>query len=347
MPKNSGKKEYKITMNLSTATVMLICSGLLCIIVVNILLNVISEDFFKKYYATKPILDIFNTIGSTLFSAGIVSVLVEISTIKSLVSDALDNVLQGSFSLDAYSNQVLKKINRQIAAKRGAVNLDKIDNSIYSIEPKLVELLDGLYYSYYNMNYEITPDEERKVFKKYVTLDYEVINEYDKTNKVSYTIRLYNVNESMTDEDRKAAFNVKSFVINQTDLSSEVDEYKTVVLIKEKHSEYPYAIKFERELQHCKKHKIHLEFEYEVPIYDTSQIFRITYPCKAMTHEIYVNNEKGQSWNIHGAAFVSFYCKENNDHGFHVTQKHDTNLQIAFNNWCIPGAGYVAYLAKK
>lgn len=346
MAKNSGKKQYKITMKLSTATIWLIVIGLLFIIVANILLNVFSEAFLAEYHATKPALDIFCTIGSTLFSAGIVSVLVEISTIKNLVSDALYNALQGKFPLDAYSNQVLTKINKQIAARRGAVNIEKIDNSIYSVEPKLIESLDGLYYTYYKATYEITPDEERGVFKKYVMLDYEVINEYDKTNQVSHTIRLYNVDDKMTDEQKKAAFNVKSFVINETDLSDEVDNYKTIIPIKEKHSEYQYAIKFKRELQHCRKHRIRLEFEYEVPIYDMSQIFRLTFPCKSMTHDIYVVNENAHLWNIHGAAFVSFYCKENNDHGFHVTQKHDTNLQIAFNNWCIPGAGYVAYLTK-
>lgn len=329
-------------MKLSTVTICLIVIGLVFVVIANILLNIIPN----KYIGVKPVLDILCTIGSTLFSAGIVSVLVEISTIKSLVSDALDNVLQGNFPLEAYSNQVLKKINKQIAAKRGAVNVDKIDNSIYSVEQKLVELIDGLYYTYYNATYEIIPDEEHGVFKKDVTLDYEVINDCDKDNKIYYTIRLYNIDDNMTDDERKEAFKIKSFVINKTDLTDEADKYKSVIEIKEKHSEYPYAIKFERELQHCKKHTIHLEFEYEVPIYDTSQIFRLTYPCKKMVHEIYVNNKKGRSWNIHGAAFVSFYCKENNDHGFHVKQRYDSNLQIEFNNWCIPGAGYVVYLAK-
>lgn len=185
MKKDSEKKEYKITMKLWTATGWIIVGGLLCIIISNVLLNIVAD----KYAAVKPLLDIMCTIGSTLFSAGIVSVLVEISTIKGLVSDALDNVLKGNFSLEAYSNQVLKKINRQIAAKRGNVNIDKIDNSIYSVEPKLVELIDGLYYTYYNATYEITPDEERGVFKKDVTLDYEVINDCDKDNKIHYTIR--------------------------------------------------------------------------------------------------------------------------------------------------------------
>ena len=155
-----------------------------------------------KYYATKPILDIINSIGSTLFSAGIVSVLVEISTIKGLVSDALSNVLQGNIPLDSYSDTILGKLNKQIASKRGRVNVDKIDNSIYSVEPKLIDVLDGLYYTYYNMNTEITPDERNGTFKKYITLDYEIINEHDKQNKVAHTIRLYNLSETMTDEEK-------------------------------------------------------------------------------------------------------------------------------------------------
>lgn len=346
MAKDSKTKEFNVTMKLSTVTKWLIIGGLLCIIVVNIMMNVISSDVFDNYPILKPFLDIINTIGGTSFSAGIVSVLVEISTIKNLVSDALDSVLQGNFKLDVYSDQVLRKINKQIAAKRGSVAIDKIDDSIYSVEPKLVELLDGLYYTYYNVSYEITPDEENGVFKKYVTLDYMIVNEHEKPNRVAYSIRLYNVDDSMTDEQKKEAFKVKSFRINKTDLTDEADKYKTVFPIKEKHSEYQYAIKFERELQNCKQHNIHLELEYDVPIYDTSQIFRLTYPAKSMVHEIYVNNKKAESWSIHGAAFVSFYCKENNEHGFHVTQKHDADLQIAFRNWCIPGAGYVAYLSK-
>lgn len=63
-----------------------------------------------------------------------------------------------------------------------------------------------------------------------------------------------------------------------------------------------------------------------------------------MSHEIYINNNP--QWTIHGNAFVSFYCKEDNNNGFHVKQKHDSNLQVEFKNWCIPGAGYVVYLTK-
>lgn len=341
------KSRFKVSINLLTATNILIIAGLVFVVITNILLNVFSENFLSKYYATKPILDIVNAIGSTLLSAGIVSVLVEISTIKGLISDAFNNVLQGNIPLDSYSNKILTKINKQIAAKRGNVAFGSIDDSIYSVEPKLIDLLDGLYYNYYNASYEITPDEERGVFKKFVTLDYEVVNECGKDNSVSHSIRLCNVKSNMTDEEKRNMFQIKSFTINKTDLTNEVDKYKNVVPIKEKHSEYQYTVTFRRELQHCKYHKIHLEFEYDVPLKDTSQIFRLTYPSKSMIHEIYINNNMGYRWKIHGAAFVSFYCKEDNNHGFHVKQKHDSDLQISFNNWCIPGAGYVAYLVNE
>lgn len=342
-----GKKNdssYMINMKLSTVTKWITFGGISCIIIVNILTNVLDYEFFKKYYWVKPILDILNTIGGTLFSAGIVSILVEISTIKGIVSDALNNVLEGNVPLGSYSNSVLGKINKKIAAKRGNVGVEKIDNSIYCLEPKLIELLDGLYYTYYNATYEITPDEENGIFKKSVSLDYEIVNEYGKPNHINYTISLCNIDDNMTDEQKKNQFKINSFKINSTDLTNEVDNYKRIIPIKQKHSEYQYAVKFERELQKCKNHKVHIEFEYNVPIEDLSQIFRLTYPSKSMSHEIYINNNP--QWAIHGNAFVSFYCKEDNNNGFHVKQKHNSNLQIEFKNWCIPGAGYVVYLTK-
>ena len=94
---------------------------------------------------------------------------------------------------------------------------------------------------------------------------------------------------------------------------------------------------------------MYFEFEYDVSINDLSQIFRLTHPCKSMTHQIYITNNinNKNNWEIHGTAFVSFYCRENNNNGFHVKQNHSGNIEIQFNNWCIPGAGYVVYLIKK
>jgi hypothetical protein len=345
-----NEKKFTIKMKLFTLTIWITIAGVVLIIIGTILLNSFPNEFFKKYFALKPIFDMVVTLGSTLLSAGLVSILVEISTIKGIVSAALKDALDGKFPLEAYSNQVLSKINKRIAAKRGSVGVEKIDDSIYSLEPKLIELVDGLYYNSYNAIYEITPDENNKIFKKNVTLDYEIINEYEKNNYILYRISLYNVSNNMTDEEKKEKFKINSFIINQTDLTSEVENYKTIIPVKEKYSEYQYYVEFKRELQKCKKHKVHIEFEYEVSINDLSQIFRLTHPCKSMVHEIYINNENKNNknnWEIHGAAFVSFYCKENNNNGFHVKQKHSSDIEIQFNNWCIPGAGYVVYLNQK
>lgn len=343
--KNGSSDLYTVNMKLSTVTKWITLGGIMCILVVNILDNTLSTDFLKKYYAVKPILDILNTIGGTLFSAGIVSILVEISTLKGLVSDALSRVLQGNVPLDSYSNDILEKLNKKIAAKRGNVNIEKVNNSIYSVEPKLIGLLDDLYYNYYNATYDIIADEKQGVFHKNITLDYEIINEYGKPNSIAFTVSLYNANTNMSDEEKKREFIIKSFKINETDLTSEANNYKKIVPIEQKHSEYQYAVKFERELQKCKSHKIHLELKYDVPKEDLSQVFRATHPCKSMKHEIFVVNSP--NWVVHGTGFTSFYIKEDNNNSFHVTYKQDSVLLIEFDDWSIPGAGYVAYLAKK
>lgn len=336
-------------MNLSTTTIIIISLGILCVLVANILLNAFSEEFLKKYYATKPILDFVNAIGSTLLSAGIVSILVEISTIKGLVSDALDNVLEGDIPLDSYSNSKLEHINNLIAAKRGDVDYNFIKNSIYSIEPKLIGILNGLYYEYYNANYIIIPDQKNGIFKKNVTLDYKIMNLFDMDNKVSHSIALYDIIPNMTEEMRKKKFKVSKFKINNTDLSTEVDKYIKIVNVTEQDSSYQYIVKFERELQHCKSHKIHIEFDYEVTISDISQIFRLSYPCKSTNHNIHIQNIKNSNgdWMIVGTAFTSFYYDKNNDQGMHIKRPIDTNIQICFDDWCIPGAGYSVYFVPK
>lgn len=344
-----NKVPLKVNMNLSTTTIIIICLGIVCVIVSNILLNAFTKDFLAKYYVTKPILDIINVIGSTLFSAGVVSILVEISTIKGLVSNALDNVLEGNIPLDSYSNDKLEHINNLIAAKRGNVDQNFIKNSIYSIETKLIDILNGLYYDYYNASYIITPDRENNIFKKNVILDYEIINLFDKDNKVSHSIALYDIVPNMTEEMRKEKFKITKFKINTTDLSDDVDRWIQIVSVTEQDSVYQYVVRFERELQHCKSHKIHIEFDYEVTMSDTTQTFRLRYPCKSTNHNIHIQNIKGDNehWTVSGTAFTSFYYGQNDNQGMHIKRPVDTNIEICFDNWCIPGAGYSVYFIAK
>ena len=344
MEHKKERSNFDITIKLSTATKFMVVLGLFFIIIP----NVFSDNLLKKYFILASSLDIVEIIGSTLFSAGVVSVIVEISTIKNLVENALNNVLLGDLPLNSYSDERLKKINESIAAKRGKVDENYIQESIYSLEPRLIGLLNGLYYNYYNAHYVITPDENKGVFKKNVTLDYEIINKFEKNNKICHYISLYDMECNGSEKSR--SFKVTNFKINKTDLTSEVDKFIQYNEINNSTSPYQYCVKFERQLQNCISHKVKLEFEYEVPIDDISQIFRMTLPCKRTEHTIYMKNDINGSntWKIHGTAFTSFYCSnDESENGFHVEQKVDTNLKINFKNWCIPGTGYVVYFSKK
>ena len=137
------------------------------------------------------------------------------------------------------------------------------------------------------------------------------------------------------------------FKINDTDLLNNVNEYITINELKDKQSAYQYSVLFERGLQKCKSHKVYLDFEYDVPISDPTQIFRTSYPCRSVKHEIILKGDTS-NWDIQGTAFTAFYLKENNQHGFSVKKKsNNTILEINLNDWCIPGAGYMIYLNKK
>ena len=344
MRKDKDIDIFQVTINLFTTTKFMVFGGLTCIVIPNL----VPDNFLLQHVIIATFLEIAEIIGSTLFSAGLVSVLVEISTIKELVKNALNNVFLGDLPLDSYSSERLNEINCSIAAKRGNVDKEFIKKSIYSLEPRLIELLNGLYYNYYNAYYVITPDEKRGVFKKHVTLDYEIINKYENDNKVCHCVSLYDIEGNETKCNRN--FKITNFKINKTDLTSEVEQYTQYSEINAPTSSYQYCVKFERKLQNCKSHKIKLEFEYEVPIDDISQIFRTTLPCKRTEHTIYMKNDIDGSnqWKVHGTAFTSFYCRDDeSENGFHVEQKVDTNLKINFKNWCIPGAGYVVYFSKK
>lgn len=255
--------------------------------------------------------------------------------------------------MESYSNERLKHINNLIAAKRGKVQTDFIPNSIYSVEPQLIDILNGLYYEYYNATYIITPDEKNDIFKKKVTLDYEIKNLFDMDNKVCHKIALYDNMSNVEEKERNNCFHVNSFRINNTDLSNEVDSYIKIIDNNDKNSSYNYIVQFERELQHCKSHKIHIEFDYEVPISDISQIFRLSYPCKSTKHSIHIVNNhhnvpknKQCEWSIVGTAFTSFYYNGSPKKEMRVKRPVDTNIEISFDDWCIPGAGYSVYFIK-
>lgn len=338
------KSNNKITIETS------IVFWILLFIISGLVLIIISSVKFENDIWNDVISNILNAIGTTLLSSGCVSLILEISSMKSMVQTAFSDILECNLPLEAYSNDKLKKLNLSIAAKRLGIDEDLVGKTIYNMEPRLLEYATGLYYEYYTATYSIKPCESEGVFRKTVSLKYEIVNKHKQPNNIEHFVLLYNVHDGMTNEERKEKFRVTKFKINTTDLSNEVENYIDYRNVeKRKHATYNYMAIIKRSLQECERHKIVLEFEYEIPISDINQIFKITKPCKRLEHtiELLGNKENVNNWRVSANAFTSFYCKESDDDkGFSVDQLSDTLVRINFRDWIIPGAGYVVNLCE-
>ena len=291
----------------------------------------------------------FNTIGMTLLSAGFVSVVVELSTIQNVIDKAIANIMNAEFPINHFSDEKLNYINKRVAAARCKTDLEFIQNSIYELEPYMIESIRGLYYNYHNMKQIINPDEANGCFIKEMKYTYEVINRFELENRVRHTFKLYNLKPNMTKDELMQEFKVSEFKINSTDLIDEAEKYFTFEELGKNSGEgYDYLVVFCRKLQACKKHKVVIQFEYKTPIYDTTSAFKLLLPSKSIEHKIFIKNERNAAteWKIHGNAYTSFFCGNNNENGFSVSNDLDTNMTIKFEKWCIPGAGYVISYIK-
>lgn len=88
---NNNNEEFTASIKISTLTKFMVVIGL-CGIIFS---NYIKIDNINDW--RNIVLKIFETISSTLFSAGLVSVVVEISTINSIVDKALNKIFKGIF----------------------------------------------------------------------------------------------------------------------------------------------------------------------------------------------------------------------------------------------------------
>ena len=308
--------------------------GMAAIAIIGILLIVITNNPQNDFQR------IVNTVGTTLLAASIVSVILEVSSIKSMVNSSIKAMFEGDISLDGFSNDSLNKLNNKIAAKRSSVQIEgeNMGSTIYACEPKLLDLLGGTYYSRHLCKTYLTMDPENGVINKKLVMDYEIVNNYENTNWVEHEFLVYNPKGGETDEVWKNNFSINKFIINETDLTNKAQDYLEIKPIPRKeHKYYETQISFKKELQKCKKHRIQLEFVYTIPITDKIQAFKVNKPAKSVEHTyVIVGPDK---YNLTANAFTSFYCNENDEYKVEVLT--DTDVKIRFNNWTLPGAGYV------
>lgn len=336
-----GKEKINVKMDVSVISIFLIILGLGMYITTYIFTWNTEWEGYRI---------MTQQLGMTILSAGAVSVIVEISSIKSYVKNSIKDILHGNFPFSSYSNEVLKDINIAVAKERCGVGVTKEDlnSSVYEFEPKLLNYAENIFYEYHKSKCVIQIDSNKNVFHKKYEMSFEVVNRYGKENYMSFAVLLCKPTNISYDEISKY-FRVSKFLINKTDLTSSVYSYiEAEEISKQTSSEYDCKITFCYKFQDCETHKITLHYEYDIPISDTIQVYKIAKPSKKLDHELFIEEKNGNNWSVKANAFTAFFVSSNvEESSFSVEQTVPTNVKISFNDWAIPGAGYVARLIKK
>lgn len=311
-------------------------------VVIAIILILVSIDKNGYWY------QVANVLGTTLLATAVVSIVLEYSSIKSTVNAAIKNMLEGDINLDSFSDNSLNRFGKKVAIQRSKLDIkeDDLDRSIYTLESQLLGLLDNTYYEYHNSTIYLNPDKDKNVIHKKVKMDYLIMNKYENENYIDHEFLVFNNPDDKNGDNWKENISINNFRINDTDLTNEAKSYLRIEKIPPKeHKYYQSKISFYRKLQDCKKHKVKLEFEYDIPITDNIQAFKVVKPAKRLEHTfIMTNEENAEKLGFSANAFTSFYCSEGEK--FKIEAMNDTDVKIRFEDWIIPGAGYVVIIKK-
>lgn len=334
---NQKEQKTKVTISLSSICIIIILIGFLLILLTSI-------DITNAWWVWDNILkNVLSAIGTTLLSAGLVSIVLEISDIKDSVSTAINKILQGDFSFKGYSNDKLIEANNKIALSRLNFNEgdDVLNDSIYEFyEPQLLQSVKSVYYKYHNAVFKITPMSDLQLFKFDVECNYEIINRYNLPNKMNFKIKSYSVSDS------KCEFKLLKFQVNGEDV-----EY----IIKSENGDnniyYDKKINVDYDFKDLKEAKVSLKYEYYSPMFDIRQSYKVTKPCQQLEHKIYILPDSGNSdieWKLEATAFSAYYINQKNiDDKVRVEQAVNDSIKIKIDNWMFPGSGYVTMYIKK
>lgn len=343
----------EVKTKLTTVTCLMLIFGLL-IFVATYLPDQGTKD---GYPVLGAVIDAFRNIALTLLSAGLISALVEISTITSVVQGALERLVQGNFPFDKFSNDRLLELSKQIAVKRSEkddLEVGQLEKTIYCLEPELLNDSIGVYYEYHKDTTIIQPDESKHVFQKWVNLEYKLINRFKKPYSIQFCISLVNNSENITDEDIRRCFKIEKLEIlcssevepNEKKLKNRVLEQDLNNLVqiktitKKPHTTYNYLVKMEYPLENVATCVVKLTCSYEVPMSDPIQSFKLNHPCKEFEHNIFVQKD---NWEIMADAYTAFFFTDENKE-YQVRQNVPNSVSIVFKNWAVTGAGYMALL---
>lgn len=283
-----------------------------------------------------------NNAGTTMLVAGIISFLMEVSTLKSFFQDSMKNILNDKFPFEAYSTENLINFRNSLSAYLTGENFENDElnkNTIYSYEDKLLELSKSKYYDFHNAKYTVYPNEENGLIRINADVEYRIINKFNEKNEIKFKTKTY----ALKGGNGENNFSLQKLIINGQETPTD-NLVKIEKIDKQEDSNfYDYKVKIIKDLGKGKNVSVHMKYEYNIPIHDRLQSYKITLPCRKMEHEIRI---KG-TWNLRGSAYTAFYVKQDNsDCKFKVEQSGSDTIRIKFNDWVFPGSGYSIYYDK-
>jgi len=308
----------------------------------------ITNGIWGQIY--KWFLDIIKLLSSVVISSGFISLLLEISTIKNLVLEVYHSLLKADFDFTYYSNERLRKMRKDIILAEYAkdfLSSEQLNDSIYILEEPLNKLIKNKYQECHESTFWIIPNSYEKIFKKRVKSKYTVYNYFKSEDKIGLQFKVTK-NINATDLEKESWLIINSFMIESTNLTSEAKQYiKVEDIPKSENSPYTHIIKFSMPLQKYEKYTIQIEYEYDVPMFDIMQSFKLMWPCKTFRHKVYLQGKEASNWALSVNGFASFYYAGSElEDKFKVLPDTEHSVEIFFEGWTLPGAGYVVSLRK-
>ena len=98
------------------------------------------------------------------------------------------------------------------------------------------------------------------------------------------------------------------------------------------------------------ENRIKAELNYDVPLFDICQSFKISAPCQNIEHKFYINKDvqTDEEWIIQANAYSTFYHRQDEEgSNYKVEQNVDNSLIIRYTDWALVGNGYCVFYRKK
>lgn len=313
--------------------------------------------FFLFNYNTagKPhfLIEIGKVLCGVTLSTGFIGLLLEIKTIKSTILSVLNTILDGDYKLDSYSIEKLQAIKKRIiiAEHNNKFSETELENSIYTLETHINAFITSKYYELDETCCWIEPDEQSQVFRKRFKRKLIICNKYSDSNVFKMTLKL--VREKQ-DTDYKNWLIFKEFKVS-TDTGQELhdlkDEIQGILKVEElpedDRSPYTHKLSVEKQLDGNQKLTVYIEYQYYSPMTDFTQTFKSILPCREFCHKVFIEGKYDNNWTFAINGFTPLYYPGSNlSDKFKVNVHTSKSGEVIFNNWCLPGTGYVVSLRR-